>query len=153
MIRVDAILKITAKLATVEFLKLKVFWNKEYDALVSVHDFSNKNLSRKSNCFVDVNVKLYCRLYYRYTAIRYGPKVLPQCDKRVKQKSHRAAGTNSNICWLYRGTTGRGSLFANPLPPSWNPHCSQNPNESWKIKQKAVMETRDKINAQYLTNE
>ena len=45
------ILMISAKLAT---LKIKVFWNKGYDVIVSVRDVTNKVLSCDSNYTVDV---------------------------------------------------------------------------------------------------
>ena len=48
------ILMILATLATSCLLKAKVFWNKIYDVIVSVHDVINKNLSRDSNYIVDV---------------------------------------------------------------------------------------------------
>ena len=44
----------SAKLATPGFLKIKVFWNKGYDVIISVHDFTNNILSRDSNYIVDV---------------------------------------------------------------------------------------------------
>ena len=37
-----AILTMSAKLAVLGFLKVKVFWNKGYDALIYVHDVTNK---------------------------------------------------------------------------------------------------------------
>ena len=37
---------ISAKLATLGLLKIKVFRNKGYDAIISVHNFSHKTLSR-----------------------------------------------------------------------------------------------------------
>ena len=36
----------SAKLATLGLIKLKVNWNKGYDAIVFVHDVTNKILSR-----------------------------------------------------------------------------------------------------------
>ena len=42
------------KLATLGLLKIKVFWNKGYDAIISAHDVTNIILSRKSNYIVDV---------------------------------------------------------------------------------------------------
>ena len=35
-------------------LKIKVFWNKCYDAIISVHDVTNEILSCDSNYIVDV---------------------------------------------------------------------------------------------------
>ena len=45
-----AILIIAAKLAT----KIKLFWNKNYDNIISVYDVINKILSCDSNYFVKV---------------------------------------------------------------------------------------------------
>ena len=43
-----------AKMTTLGFLKTKVFLNKVYDVIISVHDFTNKILSHDSNYIVDV---------------------------------------------------------------------------------------------------
>ena len=47
------ILIMSAKLATLGLLKIKVFWNKGYDVIISVHDITNKILSHNSNYIVD----------------------------------------------------------------------------------------------------
>ena len=44
----------TAKMATPDLLKIKVFWNKGYDVMIFVHDATNKILSGKSNYIIDV---------------------------------------------------------------------------------------------------
>ena len=44
----------SAKMATPGLLKIKVFWNKSYDVIVSVHDVTNKILSRDLNYIVDM---------------------------------------------------------------------------------------------------
>ena len=49
-----AILMMSAKLVTLYFLKIKIFWNKDYDDIISVHDVTKKFLSRDSNYIVDV---------------------------------------------------------------------------------------------------
>ena len=49
-----AILMMSAKMATLGLLKIKVFWNKGYDVIIYVHDVTNKILSRDSNYIVDV---------------------------------------------------------------------------------------------------
>ena len=49
-----AILMMSAKLATLGLLKIKIFWNKGYGAMIPVHDVTNKILLRDSNYFVDV---------------------------------------------------------------------------------------------------
>ena len=48
------ILMMSAKMATPGLLKIKVFWNKGYDVIISVHDVTNKILSRESNYTTDV---------------------------------------------------------------------------------------------------
>ena len=40
-------------MATLGLLKMKVFWNKGYDGIISVSDVTNKILSRDSNYVVD----------------------------------------------------------------------------------------------------
>ena len=44
----------SAKRATLDFLKIKVFWNKCYSVIISVHDVTNKILSHDSNHIGDV---------------------------------------------------------------------------------------------------
>ena len=41
-------------MATLDLLKIKVYWNKNYDAMISVHEVINKILSSVSNYTVDV---------------------------------------------------------------------------------------------------
>ena len=48
------ILMMSAKMATPGLLKIKVFWNKGYDVIISVHDVTNKILSSDSNYNVNV---------------------------------------------------------------------------------------------------
>ena len=43
----------SAKLANLSFLKIKIFWKKGYDVIISVHDITNKILSRDSNYIAD----------------------------------------------------------------------------------------------------
>ena len=49
-----AILMMSAKLATLDLLKIKVFWDKVYDITISIHYVTNKFLLRDSNCTIDV---------------------------------------------------------------------------------------------------
>ena len=44
----------SAKMATPVLLKITVFWNKGYDVIISVHEVTNKILSRDSNYIVDL---------------------------------------------------------------------------------------------------
>ena len=48
------ILMMSAKITTPGLLKIRVFWNDGYDVIISVHDVTNKILSRDSNYIVDV---------------------------------------------------------------------------------------------------
>ena len=40
---------LSANLATLGLFKIKIFSNKDYDVIISVHGVTNKILSRKSN--------------------------------------------------------------------------------------------------------
>ena len=40
--------------ATLGLLKMKVFWNKDYDVIIFVYDVTNKILLRNPNCIVEV---------------------------------------------------------------------------------------------------
>ena len=51
------ILIMSAKIVTVAFLKIKVFLNKGYDLITSVHDVTNKILLRDSNYVVDAVIR------------------------------------------------------------------------------------------------
>ena len=44
----------SGKMATLGYLKIKVFWNKIYDIMTFVHDVINKIWSRDSNYIEDV---------------------------------------------------------------------------------------------------
>ena len=44
----------SAKMAIPGLLKIMVFWNKEYDVIISVNSITKKILSRYSNYIVDV---------------------------------------------------------------------------------------------------
>ena len=48
-----AVLMVSAKLSTLGLLKIKVFWNKGYDAIIFVHDVTDKILSREPNYIVE----------------------------------------------------------------------------------------------------
>ena len=43
----------SAKIATLGLLKVKVIWNKGYDVIVSVNEFANEILSLDSNHIID----------------------------------------------------------------------------------------------------
>ena len=44
----------SAKIATLGLLKIKLFWNKGYDVIICVYGIINKILLRDSNYIVDV---------------------------------------------------------------------------------------------------
>ena len=48
----------STKMTTLGLLKVKVFRNKVYDAIICVYDVINKNLSRDSNFIVDAVIWL-----------------------------------------------------------------------------------------------
>ena len=48
------IFMMSAKMATLGFHKIKVFYNKGYEVINYVHDVNNKNLWRYSNYIVNV---------------------------------------------------------------------------------------------------
>ena len=54
LINMVAILIMSAKLASLGLLEIKLFWNKGYDATISVHHFIRKIFSRDSNYIIDV---------------------------------------------------------------------------------------------------
>ena len=58
LIKKVRILMMSAKMATPELLKIKLFCKKRYDVIVYVHDVTNKILSCDSNYVVDVAMRL-----------------------------------------------------------------------------------------------
>ena len=48
------ILMMPAKMATTSLLKTMVFWKKDNDVVIAIHDVTNKILSLNSNYIVDV---------------------------------------------------------------------------------------------------
>ena len=44
----------SANLATLDLLKMRVIWNEGYGAIINVHDVTNKTLSHDSNYIVDM---------------------------------------------------------------------------------------------------
>ena len=62
------ILMISAKMATLGLLEIKLFWNKGYEVIIFVFNVTKKNLSRDWNyivggvmCVVIVNFSIYMR--------------------------------------------------------------------------------------------
>ena len=71
----------SAKMATLGLLNIKVFWNKGYDVIVYVLDVKNQILLRDSNCIVDVviwkkfgNLGIYMRMYHNFNVIKTWPE-------------------------------------------------------------------------------
>ena len=62
LINMITILMMPAKLATLGLLKIKVFWNKDYDIIIFVHDVTNKILSGDSNYLVHCTLTLAFQL-------------------------------------------------------------------------------------------
>ena len=52
------ILMMSGKIVILGLLKIKIFGNKDYDVIISVHDTNNKILSFGSNDIVDVTMWL-----------------------------------------------------------------------------------------------
>ena len=44
----------SGKMATLDLLEIKIFWNKGYDVLTFINEVTNKILSGESNYIVDV---------------------------------------------------------------------------------------------------
>ena len=54
LINVVTILMMSAKMANLGLLRIKVFLNESYDVIISVHDVTNKILLRDLNYIVDL---------------------------------------------------------------------------------------------------
>ena len=52
-----AILMMSAKMATLELVIIKVFWNKGYEVIISAYDITNKILLRDTNYIVNVALR------------------------------------------------------------------------------------------------
>ena len=48
------ILMMSTKMATLGLFEIKIFWNKDYDIITSVHDVTNKIFSCDSNYIVNI---------------------------------------------------------------------------------------------------
>ena len=56
LINILVVLIMPGKLATLGLFKIKVLWNKGCDAIIFVHDFTNKILWCESNYIVDLTI-------------------------------------------------------------------------------------------------
>ena len=54
LINMIAILMMSKKIVTPSLLKIKVFWNKDYDVIISDYDVISKILSHNSDSIVDL---------------------------------------------------------------------------------------------------
>ena len=54
LISMVTILVMPVEIATLGLLKIKIFWNKDYDVIISFLDVTNKVLTRDSNYFVNL---------------------------------------------------------------------------------------------------
>ena len=54
LINMVTVLMMSTKMATPSLLKIKFFRNRGYDIIISVHDVTNKILSRDSNYIIEV---------------------------------------------------------------------------------------------------
>ena len=94
----------SSKLASLGLLKIKLFWNKDYDVIIFVHDLTNKILSRDSNYIVDAVmwskfgnfivsmskvIMTVVQVHYFGTAARYGLEILHKCGKKFETKSQK----------------------------------------------------------------
>ena len=63
----------SAKLATLGFLKIKLFWNKAYDAIIFVYDVNTKKFGNSSPSMREVIVtSIYKDLARKTTFLRGG---------------------------------------------------------------------------------
>ena len=85
------ILIMSAKVATLGLLKIKVFWNKGYEVTISVYDVISKNFLRDSNHIVDVVM---------------WPKFVNSSTSMREVRSY--------VCGSYRGKTSRGTFLITP---------------------------------------
>ena len=125
LIKIVAILTMSAKLATLDLLKIKVFWRNGYEVIIYILDVTNEILSRDSNYIVDIvmwlkfgNSSISIREVIIISILSgFDQKSLQQCSKRVKAERREVFKANSYVCRSYRGKTGRGSFCT--TSPSW----------------------------------
>ena len=116
-------------MATPGFLKIKVFWNKSYDVIISVLDLSNKILSwhsthiidyiiwpkfgKSSISMIEVNfnsTQIWPEKPFLWVVVLVGAQKrgianrydLQQCVKSLKTESEKVFGSNSYVWRKYR---------------------------------------------------
>ena len=131
------ILMKSAKMATLSLLKTKVFWNKGCHVIISVHDLTNKILTRDSNYLdmimwpkfgnssisvIEVIItsvfegKSWFKFNNLVLALGIALKFYTPVGKSVKTKSQKVFGSSSYVCRSYRGKAGSGGTVCPPLP-------------------------------------
>ena len=108
---------ITVKLTIAGLLKIKLWWNKGFDVIVSVHDVTNKILSRDSNYIVNGVMGSWPQVYEDLTRFELfcGGITLKFCTrlaKGLKIKVKNILVAKCYVCRIYRGKM-EGSLFTN----------------------------------------
>ena len=98
-----AILIMSAKIATIGFLKIKVFWNKKYNVIISANGIINQFLSRGSNCIVDV-VRWP---KFVSSSIYIKEVVIPQCYNDLARKISSSEGYS----WLKFSNLGMALII------------------------------------------
>ena len=104
------------KLATLGFLKIKVFWNKRYEVIISVHDVTITlyHVTQIRSCDQTLVTLTFQRFKLNNLGLSLGMalKFYTSVTKALKLKVRWfRMGTNSYICRSYWGKPGRG-LFA-----------------------------------------
>ena len=94
----------SAKLATLRLLKIKIFWNKGYDVINPVYDVTNKVLSRDSNYIVDV--MMWPK--FGHSSISMREVIVTSIIKRFDQKNQFFEG----CCWLEFSNLGLALVMA-----------------------------------------
>ena len=127
------ILMKSAKMATLSLLKTKVFWNKGCHVIISVHDLTNKILTRDSN-YIDmimwpkfgnssisvieviITSVFEGKSWFKFNNLVLALGIALKVGKSVKTKSQKVFGSSSYVCRSYRGKAGSGGTVCPPLP-------------------------------------
>ena len=81
MINMVTNLMMSAKLATPDLHKIKVFWKKGFNIIIAVYDITNKILSRDSNC--NVNVVMWPKFGNSIISVREEPQFYKDLTKKT----------------------------------------------------------------------
>ena len=88
LINMVTTLMMSAKMATPTLFKIKIFWNKCYDALISVNNVTNKILCRDSNSTVDV--VMWPK--FGNSSISTRKVIISSISSQIHQKNHSFEG-------------------------------------------------------------